>query len=129
MNLRPILNTFDIARLEPLLAGSAIDAPVLRLRAILDRARRVGPPKVPPDVVTMNSRVRVRYPHAEDSETFELAFPDSTDGGLSVLSPLGAALLGSREGQSVECAGGRLRRRVTVEWIEYQPEREQHFDR
>lgn len=129
MNARPVLSTFDIARLEPLLAGSAIDGPVLRLRAMLDRARRVGPPKMPPDVVTMNSRVRVRYPHSEETETFDLAFPDSNDHGLSVLSPLGAALLGSREGQSVEYAGGRLRRRVTVESIEYQPERERHFDR
>ena len=42
----------------------------------------------------------------------------------------GAVLpLGAREGQSVQCAGGRVSRSVTVERIEYQPERERHFDR
>jgi ABC-type xylose transport system permease subunit len=40
-----------------------------------------------------------------------------------------SALLGAREGESVECAGGRVSRRVLVERIEYQPERERHFDR
>lgn len=127
MTTQPIISTLDSTRLEPLLSGNWIDAPVLRLRALLDRARRVAPPRVPSDVVTMNSRVRVRYPGEDESEALELTFPDA--GGLSVLSPLGAALLGAREGESVECAGGRVSRRVLVERIEYQPERERHFDR
>lgn len=127
MASRPIVSTFDSDRLEPLLSSSTIDAPVLRLRSLLDHAKKVTPARVPPDVVTMNSRVRVRYPGEDEAEAFDLAFPDSD--GLSVLSPLGAALLGAREGQSVACAGNRASRRVTVERIEYQPERERHFDR
>jgi len=126
---RPVVSTFDSARLEPLLASFTFDAPVLRLRQLLESARKVAPAKVPPDVVTMNSRVRVRYRGEEQAEAFELAFPSSQSGTLSVLSPLGAALLGAREGESVECAGGRVPRSVTVEQIEYQPERERHFDR
>ncbi|MGE3108939.1 MAG: GreA/GreB family elongation factor [Phycisphaerales bacterium] len=129
MTTRPIVSTFDSNRLEPLLLTSAVDAPVVRLRSLLERARKVAPPRVPPDVVTMNSRVRVRYPGEEEAEAYDLAFPDSSDGGLSVLSPLGAALLGAREGESVACAGSRVSRRVTVERIEYQPERERHFNR
>ena len=129
MTSRPIVSTFDNDRLEPLLSSTTIDAPVLRLRSLLDLAKKVAPARVPPDVVTMNSRVRVRYPGEDDAEAFDLAFPDSDDGGLSVLSPLGAALLGAREGQSVALAGSRISRRVTVERIEYQPERERHFDR
>lgn len=129
MTARPIVSTLDSARLEPLLSPHVFDAPALRLRALLDRARKVKPHRVPPDVVTMNSRVRVRYPADEEAEAFDLAFPDSEPDTLSVLSPLGAALLGAREGESVMCAGGRLSRRVTVERIEYQPERERHFDR
>ncbi len=127
MSTRPIVSKLDSERLEPFLLHSWIDAPVLRLRTLLERARKVAPPRVPPDVVTMNSRVRVRYPGEEESEALDLTFPDA--GGLSVLSPLGAALLGAREGESVQCAGGRVSRRVTVERIEYQPERERHFDR
>lgn len=127
MTARPIVSKLDSTRLAPLLSGSWIDAPVLRLRALLERARKVAPSSVPPDVVTMNSRVRVRYPGEDESEALDLTFPDAE--GLSVLSPLGAALLGAREGESVQCAGGRVSRRVTVERIEYQPERERHFDR
>lgn len=127
MTSRPIVSTFDSHRLEPLLSSFTIDAPVLRLRSLLDHAKKVAPARVPPNVVTMNSRVRVRYPGDDEAEAFDLVFPDSD--GLSVLSPLGAALLGAREGQSVACAGSRVWRRVTVERIEYQPERERHFDR
>lgn len=129
MTIRPIVSTFDILRLEPLLLGCTIDAPVLRLRSLLERARKVPPPRVPPDVVTMNSRVRVRYFGEGEPEAFDLAFPDSNAGGVSVLSPLGAALLGAREGESVEYPGGRVTRQITIEQIEYQPERERHFDR
>ncbi|MGD9689684.1 MAG: GreA/GreB family elongation factor [Phycisphaerales bacterium] len=127
MATRPIVSKLDSSRLEPLLSGSWNDAPVIRLRALLERARKVAPPRVPPDVVTMNSRVRVRYHGEDESEALDLTFPDAV--GLSVVSPLGAALLGAREGESVQCAGGRVSRRVTVERIEYQPEREHHFDR
>lgn len=93
MSTRPIVSKLDSERLEPFLLHSWIDAPVLRLRTLLERARKVAPPRVPPDVVTMNSRVRVRYPGEEESEALDLTFPDA--GGLSVLSPLGAALLGA----------------------------------
>lgn len=127
MTTRPIVNKLDTARLEPLLAGRWVDAPVLRLRAFLEHARKVAPPLVPPNVITMNSRVRVRYSGDDESETIDLTFPG--ENGVSVLSPLGAALLGAREGESVECAGSRASRLVTIERIEYQPEREQHFDR
>jgi regulator of nucleoside diphosphate kinase len=126
MTSRPIVSTFDSHRLQPLLSSSTTDAPVLRLRSLLDHAKKVAPARVPSDVVTMNSRVRVRYPGEDEAEAFDLTFPESD--GLSVLSPLGAALLGAREGQSVGCAG-RVSRHVTVERIEYQPERERHFDR
>lgn len=129
MTPQPIITTLDCNRLEPWLSRDTIDAPTLRLRLLIDSARKVAPARVPPDVVTMNSRVRVRYAGEDESEAYQLAYPDSSDGGLSVLSPLGAALLGAREGDSVECASSRVARRITVERIEYQPERARHFDR
>lgn len=127
MSSRPIVSKFDMARLEPLLSGSWVDVPVLRLRALIEHARKVAPPDVPPNVVTTNCRVRVRFPIDGESETIDLAFPG--EAGVSVLSPLGAALLGAQEGECVEYAGSRVSRRVTIEQIEYQPERERHFNR
>ncbi|KAA0217043.1 MAG: hypothetical protein DYG94_01915 [Leptolyngbya sp. PLA3] len=129
MSAKTILSSLDSDRLRPLVEGHFADAPVLRLRALMGQAALVEPQHVPPDVVTMNSRVLVRYPGDEEPEAFDLAYPDSAGDGLSVLSPLGAALLGAREGAVVECAGGRVSRRVTVERIVYQPERAGHFDR
>lgn len=137
MTAQPIVNSLDYSRLRPLLdgrAGGYLDAAVLRLRSLFDRARKVAPSRVPPDVVTMNSRVLVLHTGDELPETYELSYPDAEParegaGGLSVFSPLGAALLGAREGEVLACAGGRVSRRVTVERIEYQPERERHFSR
>ena len=114
MTAQPIVSSLDFARLQPLITGGFVDAAVLRLRAFLDQARKVVPRRVPPDVVTMNSRVLVLHPGDEAPDSYELAYPDSETGGRSVLSPLGAALLGAREGDSVECAGGRVSRRVIV---------------
>lgn len=129
MNAGPVVSTLDYTRLQPLLEGPHLDAPLWRLRTLLERARRVAPRRVPPDVVTMNSRVLVHHPGDNEPEAYDLCYPDADSRGLSVLSPLGAALLGAREGESVECAGDRVSRRVTVERIAYQPERERHFDR
>lgn len=130
MTAEPVVSTLDCTRLQPLLQqGLYVDPPVWRLRTLLEKARRVAPRQVPPDVVTMNSRVLVRHPGDDQPEAYILCYPGAESDGLSVLSPLGAAILGAREGESVECAGGRASRRVTVERIEYQPEREHHFDR
>lgn len=130
MSTQPIVNSLDHSRLRPLLecGGGCIDAAVLRLRSLFESARKVDPRRVPHDVVTMNSRVQVLHAGDASPETYELSYPNA-EAGLSVLSPLGAALLGAREGESVACAGGRMSRRVKVERIEYQPERERHFDR
>lgn len=130
MTTQPIVSKVDIERLQPLLDGTFADAPVLRLRSLLERARVVDPEQVPPDIVTMNSQVLVQYSGEGSAESLVLAYPDATEAdAISVLSPLGAALLGAREGESVTRVGASKARNVTVERIVYQPERERHFER
>ena len=71
----------------------------------LGRCRVVEPGGVPKGVVTMHSKVSVRDLKSRESETYTLVFPDDADideGKLSVLAPLGTALLGRRVGQAVE---------------------------
>ena len=75
--------------------------------------------------VTMNSVVRIRDAATGDEYTYHLVFPadaDISNGKISVLTPLGAALLGRREGESFsyESPGGSVE--VRVEGVEYQPE-------
>jgi regulator of nucleoside diphosphate kinase len=69
--------------------------------------------------------VRVSDPKSGEVETYTLVYPDAadiTEGKLSVLAPMGAALLGAREGHVVkfETPGGV--RRVKVMKVVYQPE-------
>ena len=93
----------------------------------LQRATLVTPWEIPPDAVTMNSRVRVRdVEEPNEAEEFTIVYPrhDGSSQGecLCVLNPLGTQLLGKRVGDVIHCRiGGRLRR-FRVEGVPYQPE-------
>lgn len=92
----------------------------------ISRARVVDPAELPPDVATMNSRVIYRDDDTGREQTVALVYPgeeDSLIGRLSVLSPLGTALIGLRAGQSITwtALNGRSRR-VTLVRVLFQPE-------
>jgi len=76
-----------------------------RLAAELDRAIIVSPEQLPPDVVTMHSRVAFEDVRTGVSREVVLVYPHAADasaGRLSVLAPIGAALLGLRVGDTIE---------------------------
>ena len=100
------------------------------LKEGLERCRVVEPGRVPDGVVTMHSKVSVRDLEEDEAETYTLVFPDEADvdqGRLSVLAPLGTALLGARAGRVVEFAAPAGTRRLKVEKVLYQPEAAGHF--
>jgi regulator of nucleoside diphosphate kinase len=93
------------------------------LRRALDRAVKVWPDRVPPEFVTMNSRARLR--DGLRTWTITLVFPEDADaenGKISVLAPLGAALLGRRVGERVEFRVPGGERACDVLGVLYQPE-------
>jgi regulator of nucleoside diphosphate kinase len=107
---RPILIAEgDRARLAALI-HRAIDhghdtSSLAALSGELRRARVVPRAQVPRDVVTMNSTVRLRDLEAGEDETYTLVYPHEADistGRLSVLAPVGTALLGYRVGDVIE---------------------------
>ena len=109
------LTTTDLERLEGLLGELRAGAPEIAdgLRAELDRARIVEPEEMPADVVTMNSTVR--FADEESGKEFErtLCYPGEATGGedkVSILAPLGSALLGLSVGQRIDwpVPGGRM---------------------
>jgi regulator of nucleoside diphosphate kinase len=123
---------FDSRRLKALIQGlrprASRDAPsVDLLERHLDEAEVMRADRIGPDVVTMNSEVRVRDLEAPERIVFRVVFPAAADaaaGKVSVLSPLGMAVLGRRVADHVawQTPGGL--RRLRVERLLYQPERE-----
>ncbi|MBZ0131655.1 MAG: nucleoside diphosphate kinase regulator [Rhodocyclaceae bacterium] len=136
MNKRPgiILTSQDLNRLEALLntLSAAAFPGKTELRAELDRAEVVEPQDVPSDVVTMNSKVRFALESGEEF-SLTLVYPHDMDGSaerISILAPVGSALLGLSVGEHIEWprpGGGMMKVRL-VEVI-YQPERAGEFRR
>jgi regulator of nucleoside diphosphate kinase len=95
------------------------------LEAELARARVVPRGDVPADVVTMNSTIRIREHRGREVEEFTLVYPgeaDALNGRLSVLAPLGMAVLGARVGDVITWRVPAGERTFRVERIVYQPE-------
>lgn len=117
----------DASRLsEVILTHSDVDeAAAESLQDELDRARVVPTAELSASVVTMNSRVVCRDERGALRE-LEVVYPidaDANSGRVSVLSPLGRALLGAAVGHRVEVAsGGKSVRTWIIEDIRYQPE-------
>jgi len=131
----PTLTEFDLRRLDALfdrIRGQVKPPPTLSLlERELQRAVVVKPEEVPATVVTMNSQVQVTDLDTAEQRCVTLVFPAmaSTDTGcISVLAPLGTALLGSQEGRPVVWQTPRGARRLRVERIVYQPEAAGRFD-
>ena len=91
----------------------------------LENAEVVDPGSVPPDVVTMRSRVRVLDMVSGQAATYTLCYPVEANleaGRLSVLAPIGTALLGYREGDVVEWPVPGGVRVLKIEKLLHQPE-------
>ncbi len=91
----------------------------------LARAKVVDSTSVRPDVVTMNSRVILEDTDTGEEMDFVLAFPDEADvdkGAISVLAPIGTAILGYSEGDVVEWPVPDGIRHIRIRKIVYQPE-------
>jgi regulator of nucleoside diphosphate kinase len=96
------------------------------LQQELERAIVVSSEAVPRDVVTMNSRVLYVDETTGERRLVQIVYPEEADAGagkVSVLAPVGAALLGLSVGQAIEWdfPDGSTRR-LRVEDVSYQPE-------
>ena len=97
------------------------------LQSELDRAQIVSSEDVPEDVVTMDSTVTLRDLNTNETETYTLVYPDRADianNKLSVLAPIGTAILGYQVGDEVRWRVPAGWRRLRIEQVLYQPERE-----
>jgi regulator of nucleoside diphosphate kinase len=97
-----------------------------KLESELVRANVVPREEIPEDVVTMNSRVVFENETTGERREVTLVYPGSADidaGKISVLVPIGTALLGLRVGQSIdwELPGGE-KQRYRIVRVPFQPE-------
>ena len=120
-----VLSRLDCARLEALLEGRPA-SDVEGLAAELARAHVVEPREIPGDVITMNSTARFRDEDSGEEREITLVYPhDAGKRGdmVSILAPVGSALLGLRIGAAIDwpMPGGRSAR-LRVLSISHQPE-------
>jgi regulator of nucleoside diphosphate kinase len=101
-----------------------------RLEEELDRAEVVRQENIPADVITMRSTVRVKDLDTSEEMIYRLVFPTEAnyeEGKISVLAPIGTAMLGYRRGDAVEWEVPSGVRRLSVEEVLYQPESKGEF--
>lgn len=100
------LTLADYKYITGLLAGVPAKGESLqRLRRELARAVVLEPALIPPTVVGINSRVQLKDLDTQEIENYTLVAPhkaDADQGRISFLAPIGAALLGYREGDEIE---------------------------
>ncbi|MDD2422023.1 MAG: nucleoside diphosphate kinase regulator [Heliobacteriaceae bacterium] len=105
---------------------------VRKLEQELRRSEVITGDKVPADVITMNSKVRLKDVDLGEEMIFSLVFPvdaDINEAKISVLAPIGTAILGYRVGDTISWEVPVGTRRLKVEEIIYQPEAAGDYDR
>jgi regulator of nucleoside diphosphate kinase len=125
------LTELDVTRLERIASRPGAEKLADMLDVLLERAAIVPAETIPQDVVTMNSSVLCTLEGEKEPRQWTLVYPDAADlegGQLSVLSPVGTALLGARAGETVtyRLPDGR-EQHVTVVELSYQPEANGQF--
>lgn len=98
---------------------------IRELNSDLKSASIVGSGEIPADVVTMNSRVVIRDLSTNEDEEWMLCFPNNADifeNRLSVLAPMGIAMLGQKTGDVIAWETPKGAAQATIMSISYQPE-------
>lgn len=126
------ITQFDLNRLTELVevgltfrGGNSESRHLESLKEELDRAHIVLPKDIPPDIVTMNSRVRLSDMSKGGEQIYTLVFPRDADtamGKISVLAPIGTAILGYKVGDLIEWQVPAGTRTFKIAEVLYQPE-------
>ena len=130
MQRKIFITAHDKVRLERLLmegeaSGGRDRKDIQSMAAELARAEVVAPKNIPANVVTMNSKVRLVDTDTKEVMEYTLVFPhdaDASEGHISVLAPVGTALLGYAEGDIIEWPVPAGVLHLRIDKILYQPE-------
>ena len=104
---------------------------VAALSQELKRAKVVSAKEIPADVITMNSRVRLKEMKSAAELDIDIVYPKDADVGkrkVSVLAPVGTAVLGCKVGDEVKWPVAQGMVTYKVQELIYQPEAAGHFN-
>lgn len=121
----------DMSRLQHLIETGSVfghrdKKHLMELEDELSRARVVPSKNIPGDIITMNSKVRLRDLDSGQEIVYSLVFPGDanvSENKISVLAPIGTALIGYGVGDTIEWKVPGGLKRLKVEEVVYQPER------
>jgi regulator of nucleoside diphosphate kinase len=125
-----IITKVDYARLNSLILN-LLDDRSSNLRELnflnieIKRARKIDSKKVDPECVTMNSMIEITFKDLGKTMAVRLVYPQDAnykEGMVSVLSPLGCALLGCRVGDTVSFKAPGGLQMISINKVLYQPE-------
>lgn len=116
----------DLERLEVIVGAAQRTRNIELLEEELARAMIVPSTEIPPDVVTMNSHVKFKDVKTGETMEYTLCYPKDADvaqGRISILAPVGSALLGLRAGDEIDwpLPSGETRS-LQIMSVVYQPE-------
>jgi len=120
----------DMRRLKKLIMvarefGKEGEKYLMDLEGELERGKVVKPQDIPNNIITMHSKIRLRNIDTQEEMIYQLVFPDNADvnqGKISILAPIGTALLGYKVGDIVKWKVPAGLTKLKVEEILYQPE-------
>jgi regulator of nucleoside diphosphate kinase len=96
-----------------------------QLAAEIEKASVVQPDQIPADVITLNSTARLIDQDTDEEMVYTLVFPEDADPSqvkISILAPIGTAMLGYKVGDTFEWDTPGGKRIIHVREVLYQPE-------
>ena len=96
-----------------------------KLAEEIEKASVVQPDQIPSDVITLNSTARLIDQKTDEEMLYTLVFPEEADiaqGKISILAPIGTAMLGYKVGDTFDWDTPGGKRTIRVKEILYQPE-------
>jgi regulator of nucleoside diphosphate kinase len=97
----------------------------------LEKAKIVEPQKMPDDIVTMNSKVKITFVKTGKQMELQIVYPQDADINqnlISIFSPIAAALIGYKVGDTIEWIVPSGLTSIKIDDITYQPESVGQYD-
>lgn len=134
--MKTIINTLDYSRIQQCISeakqfNSITVVEATSLMKELKLGKLVEPEKIPSDVVTMNSIVKISFIDSKKTVAFQIVYPDKADlknNKISIFSPIATALIGYKIGDEIEWCVPAGITKIKIEEIVYQPEAAGHFN-